>query len=323
MYNGGMISDKNPPSQTQPTPRQILEQARSLARNGQYHAAKSLLETIPEHPIAQKWLVQLSGTILDAELAFDFADTPILPTEPAPEKYQYHFWTHFRTLYAAFSHNRIVAVVFGGIMIVLGMMMIVNFVALSWIDSRDAALWTPGFEGVNRTALQVWFGTEGGSFATLDLEKDAAGLSGFGAVRMVDRSLILIPLASIYMILLSLRFMVIPDRSRRGLYVLLGLSIFLLLMPYIWETLSTRQWQAYLETVPSERLFGPYGEGLRVTFGSQALSQLAGEFLALLLYDTYEQKWLGAMVVVVCLVMVGGRLAERDIETESDEIDDE
>ena len=84
----------------------------------------------------------------------------------------------------------------------------------------------------------------------------------------------------------------------------------LFVFPYIWEALSTLQWQNYLNSVPPERIFGPYGEGLRVTFGNQALSELAGEFLALLLYDTYEQKILGGIAFFLSVLMLGGALAK-------------
>jgi hypothetical protein len=320
MYNIDMISDNKPDPQS-PTPiRQTLEQARDLARSGRYLDAKAVLETIADHPTAQKRLIQINGTILDAELAFDFPDALPQPLDIPPEKIEYRFWTHFRTLYASFAQNGLVNLIFGGVLIVLGMLMIVNFIALSWIDSRDAALWTPNLEGVSKTGLQIWFGSETGTFDTLDLEKDSLGESGLRAVRTVDRLLIIIPFASIYLILLSLRLLLIPNHTRRSLYVLAAIAFVLFAMPYVWETLSTRQWQGYLESVPPERLFGPYGEGLRLTFGNQALSALAGEFLALLLYDTDEQKILGAMAFIACLVMVGGRLASREGEVEHADI---
>lgn len=317
MYNIRMNSDNNPNPQSPSNVRQVLEQARSFAQQGQYRQARALLDAVRDHPIAQKWLTQIDGSISNEEIEFDFPEPIVVASTEIPSPMSTPTAATYRQLYADITQNGLVTLLFGGAMIVLGMVMIVNFVALSWIDSRDASLWTPGVQGVSRTAAQIWYGDNRGAFSTLDLEKDSQGASGFGSVRMIDRTLILIPFGAIYLILLSLRFLIFPKRSQKSLRVLAVISAMLFVFPYIWEAFSTFQWQNYLTSVPPERIFGPYGEGLRATFGNQALSELAGEFLALLLYDTYEQKILGAIAFILSVLMLGGALAKpyRDFDT--------
>jgi hypothetical protein len=149
--------------------------------------------------------------------------------------------------------------------------------------------------------------------ATLDLDKQRRGERGFAAVRLVDRTLIFIPFGAILLMMLCLRYMAMPFQSRRVLFIMTALAAALWAFPYGWEALSTQNWQAYIETVPAEQLFGPNGAGLRAAFGNEALTELFADFLGYLLYSTEEQRALGAVVTVLCGFLSGAVLADRSV----------
>ncbi len=137
----------------------------------------------------------------------------------------------------------------GGAALLMAVLMLVAFFAASWVEASHAE---SGRD--RRTAWEIWSGTNSGHKETLDLRSPNAG--GFGKVRAQDRVLILVPIGALLLGLLAVRY-AFGDRVRlpilRGMSTrttaifLLIVALLLLLLPFIWQSLSTSNWHSALQ----------------------------------------------------------------------------
>lgn len=290
-------------------PPALIEAERAMLEK-QYQEAETLLQPLAAHPLAQHLHLRIQSLRLEDELHepspddWEFAALPELPMPPAPP-------LSIMALYGRLSEHHAFARLIGSLVICGSLLMIITFIALPWIDSGVTLFLSPDEVPVQLTAFEVWSGSAQGTLGTLDLSKQAKHERGFGAVRWVDRSLILLPLAAILLTACALRYITLTAPSRRLLKWMVILSLFLFLFPYLWEYFSVMNWRHYADSVPPERLFGPNGAGLRTTFGNEALAALFGDFLGHLLFSTTQQKLLGAMVSGLCLFAYGSSLTQQ------------
>lgn len=120
----------------------------------------------------------------------------------------------------------------GSVIIAAAAIMIAGFFVLGWLEGA----------GTTRlTAWEIWTGggdAQGGLSG--DLDSDA---TGFGAVRAVDRVLIAMPLGGVGLMLLALRYLRGLHRREHTLVWVIVLSIFLLVLPLVWQGFSTLDWR--------------------------------------------------------------------------------
>lgn len=168
----------------------------------------------------------------------------------------------------------------GGLALLMAVLMLVAFFAASWMETGQD----------RRTAWEIWSGTNNGQQETLDLQSPDAG--GFGRVRGVDRILILIPIGALLLGLLAVDY-AFRDRMQLSLLrrisirttatFLLIVALLLLILPFMWQALSSNNWRGVLEdsnlsnTLADhllDELTATYSTGQQMIFGLIAL--LAG-----------------------------------------------
>jgi hypothetical protein len=126
-----------------------------------------------------------------------------------------------------------------------------------------------------------------GSDGTLSIEK--FGQTGLGSVRFIDRLLIIVPLGAITLI--TLAGMIITRRmpTIQGLVSMVAVGLVLFFFPFFWQSLSSSNWQGYLEEQNLEALEDTYND----------------------FYSTGEQKLFGFLVSVVSIAGLGLWVADR------------
>jgi NADH:ubiquinone oxidoreductase subunit 6 (subunit J) len=100
------------------------------------------------------------------------------------------------------------------------------------------------------TPFQVWVGNDGSDDFTYDLGKslDESDTGGFGDVRLLDRTLILMPIGAVAVIIVSIVYMLSKNTSAKVLpIILIVLGLLLTVYPILWGILSTSDWAGDLE----------------------------------------------------------------------------
>jgi hypothetical protein len=179
----------------------------------------------------------------------------------------------FKRMIGGFVRNPNFILVICGLVASFSFLMLVSFLALGWIDTTDNS--TSGFE--------IWMGSDG----TLSIEK--FGQTGLGSVRFIDRLLIIVPLGAITLI--TLAGMIITRRmpTIQGLVSMVAVGLVLFFFPFFWQSLSSSNWQGYLEEQNLEALEDTYND----------------------FYSTGEQKLFGFLVSVVSIAGLGLWVADR------------
>lgn len=140
-----------------------------------------------------------------------------------------------------FVRSNMFKMVIGGSLIVLGVLMLIGSFAFSWVEAENFS----DDDTSKASAMTIWMGGND-EVRTLNPNADIED-KGFGAVRLLDRFLIFLPIGAIALITLASAYMfflknlpwLTPLRTLLGLTII---SCFLLLFPLIWESLSTNNW---------------------------------------------------------------------------------
>lgn len=115
----------------------------------------------------------------------------------------------------------------------------------------DETLHNP--DGAPISAMALWLGGNE-AVPTLDLKRLSEGESGFGAVRGVDRLLILMPLAALGLLVLVYFYVIDRIPARRALLWIAIVVLFLAIFPAVWQALSSSNWRGTLrEMYPGEQ----------------------------------------------------------------------
>lgn len=204
-----------------------LQQARELLRSKRFREARTLLMEMQHHPIARQWLADL-----------DKIEKGRSKPKPAPSS------STAQTSGVAQRVGDLVRssgfrMMMGTLMMFLAVAMIVAFVFAPWVDTE-----VMGFslsEGSNSTcsAGGIWIGRDiCQAMGLVDVDTFARGNTGFSAVRMVDRLLILILVVAVGIAYVGWRFATDSMERMPSLWILAALSLFILLFPFLWEYLS-------------------------------------------------------------------------------------
>lgn len=100
-------------------------------------------------------------------------------------------------------------------------------------------------EGTTLSAMDIWLGSSD-IIPTLDLQGFVKGDSGFGAVRFIDRFLILIPLGGLLLVVIGGLYLSSRLDAKRALAYATMVALVLSLFPFFWQVFSTGQWRSYL-----------------------------------------------------------------------------
>jgi hypothetical protein len=149
-----------------------------------------------------------------------------------------------------FVRSNLFPMVIGGSLIALGVLMLIGSFAFSWVaaDIEDLdgsasaiSIWTGGNDDIQTLDLDLFVE------ASNPFNDDADDIGGFGDVRLLDRFLTLLPLGALALITLSAAYMFLMNNlpwltPMRALVGMAGIACFLLLLPFIWESLSVNNW---------------------------------------------------------------------------------
>ena len=234
--------------------REILQQAHGLIKQRQFHQARQVLLKIPQNPIAQKWLSKL-----DEIAPGDTASVPqsaSTASSHADDKPAVNFSSLLRSFVAVF-------------MGIAGVLMILVFVLVPWIDMGETALYQEiaAMEGVSMeedqgmlemTPLEIFMGENNGESFSLDLEAEGGGIAH---VRFIDRLLIMFPVGGLLILALAYLY-AMGNMSRLTcafLWVVLALA--LSFFPPVWESASNSEIEDSFSDVDPSMVFGG-GENL-------------------------------------------------------------
>lgn len=194
-----------------------------------------------------------------------------------------------------FVRGDIFKFVIGGSLIALAVLMLIGSFAFTWVadDTSDESA----------SAMTIWLGGND-DVKTLDMEltfeEDEEDIGGFGDVRLLDRLLILLPLAALALVAVAAAYMFLLKNlpwltPSRALVAMTILGCFLLLFPLIWESLSVNNWKnADIDFVSSTQM-SLFAQQLNSTSEQQVLGFLAFAIAlsGLVLYTLSEQGALG------------------------------
>lgn len=128
--------------------------------------------------------------------------------------------------------------VIGGIGVAIAsILLIYSFFGLNWLGDGDFGI----------SPFDIWRGIYKDIEFSLDFAKAVEGEGGFGAVRWMDRLLILLPFGAVIILLQLGFYMVNPSNRRRMALSMVILAVVLLILPFAWEQLSTQNWRGYIE----------------------------------------------------------------------------
>jgi hypothetical protein len=281
---------------------QQLSRARELILNKQFDAARAILSDLPDNATAQQWLAKLdeiAPRVTHERPIQPLASDP--PPAPAPPMVPPAQQTVSLTLNVTLTRY-----VVAGLVGVMGLLMIVGFFAFPWLDMTEISFFgldlgamASGFDvdkgPLEVTPMELWMGRNNGENFTLDVEKPQGG---FADVRLVDRFLFLIPLGGLVLMWLAWVYAVDARVRRPVLLGMAAVAVFMLVWPFAWEDLSDRALKdsfnqsMQIDTSGADELgldFSGFGEAMVTGIYSDA-------------YSTGEQKLLGGLAVLACLV---------------------
>lgn len=278
-----------------PEERNRLIQARELIKQRQYEAARAILVQMPENETAQKWLAKLDQAAPARAQSVD-APSPVSPSSPPPAPQPATPGA------ASLSVNPVtLRYIIGGVVGVLGLLMIVGFFLFSWMDLGQVSFFgasideTDSGEDLTISAMEIWMGRNGGEDFTLDLSNDSGG--GIGDVRLLDRSLILVPVLALVLMWTAWVYTSGDMKPLPALGVMAGVAVVLLIFPFLWETFSEDDWREGIKA-QMQADAGDDELDLEFDFGFESM------FVNLLTsaYSTNEQKLAGGIAFMFCLV---------------------
>jgi hypothetical protein len=172
-------------------------------------------------------------------------------------------------------------------LIVLGVLMIVGFVIFSWLED----VWIGGqpvgstrnsTKKTTLTAWEIWVGYDDGEEFTLDVQEMIWDRGGFTRVRIVDRTLIVVPIGAVVLVWLAIRYALGGMQPIHALIALTAMAVLLLGFPFVWEQWSEAEWETR-----ATFSFGEFG-----TFSAWISKD----------YSTGEQVLLGSLALGACLL---------------------
>lgn len=179
-----------------------------------------------------------------------------------------------KEMIGGFVRNPNFILVICGLVASFSSLMLVSFLALGWLD----------ITGSTATGTDIWLGRTILDFSTADAEK-----SGLGAVRFIDRLLIVVPFGAITLI--TLAGMVITSRmpTVQGFLSMVAVALFLFFFPFFWQSLSTNNWQSDLSEQQWDELEATYED----------------------YYSTGEQKLFGFLVSATSIIGLALYVADK------------
>lgn len=167
----------------------------------------------------------------------------------------------------------------------------------------------PHLEGVSISAMDVWQGGNA-DIPTLDLVNLVEGKTGFGAVRTVDRLLIVLPVGGLLLLILVALYLSGGISQRRALLMMVALTLILLIFPYFWQWQSADAWRIELRDhwdAQEIKNFAPFPDPILKTFNI-SLTRIApriGNLTGTTLYpvlgelvNTHDSNQIGLIILI-------------------------
>lgn len=228
--------------------RERLVAAREHILNQDFAAARAILVALPDDPTAQAWLAKLDA--MEAAAAPAPSAPAGLPPMPSPG--QISDVTRSQATLSAAALARLRWGLAGAV-ILSALLMVVGFFAFSWLDFSESSLFgfnigtmldadaTLDDDGqLSVTAMEIWMGRNNGEDFSLDLRQPAGG--GLSDVRLLDRTLILIPFGALVLAWLAWNYGAGEGSRLVTLGLLVTLAGALLAYPLLWQSLSESDW---------------------------------------------------------------------------------
>ncbi|MBN2302932.1 MAG: hypothetical protein JXQ72_00555 [Anaerolineae bacterium] len=263
------------------TEKDLLLRARDLIKQRQYAEARAILTGLPDSTIAQEWLTKL-----------DQLDPPAPAAVPAARA-------------SASPYNMLMMrYAVGGVTALMAVILIVGFFMFSWLDGGELM---GDFGGMVEeagadasastfTAMEIWMGSNGDQDFTLDFSNVENG-GGLSDVRLLDRTLILIPVLAVILLWVAWVYATDHRNSLQTAAILAGLALVLLAYPFLWESLSKSDWENDLKDVMMAESGGEdFGFAM---IGLSFIMELITE-----LYSTTEFKMAAGIAFLFAVVAV-------------------
>lgn len=263
-----------------------LLQAQQLLREERYREARWLLTEIQHNPQARQWLIELDE--LEGRQKADRQEAVIAEKMQSTPGWLQALGDFVRS--ASFR------VGVGSIMMLAGAVLLVMWLTLPWIDGAGAF---GGFDAFGSELTCSAAELNAGRYKCQQLgyvEPDVflRGNTGFVAVRVIDRGLMILPFLSIVAAVTGWSYAAGRMDTFTSLSVLTFCGVMFGAVPFIWEALSYGE---------AENLWAS------ITFGGPNIGRLFAEYLETT-YATFPFKAVGVSTGLFVTVASGLALAE-------------
>lgn len=297
------INEVDPPDE-----KDVLTRAKVLLQEKRFTAARVILKTIPKNATAKQWLTRLDD-VAPEKAAEQEKKKPPMPGGTSPVMQAFGDFlrsVYFRSLFASG-------------MAIGAAFLIFSWFTAPWIAIPPETIVKEGEEEIYQSTLisafnqatfnilnredvsasQVFQGrNENGKF-TLDLgipteeQVESGDVGGVSSVRLVDRTLVLIPVfCGILLLLVWLYFT--RDRRKRTAPIVFWMTVIcglLAAFPYLWEIGGKEEWKSSIA--------GSY-------YGAEEVDAFLDPFMDFLAENAYTFKADTHKLVSLIMVVAGG-----------------